>query len=230
MLSLMSYFDRQRIPKALFQYQKDQRNDSNDWQRSGASADLEQEKALGVLKAFSFVTLGTGDKTINIHRLVQLAMRKWLIGERVGKVWAKNALLVLSDLYPYGSHENRGICNEYLPHAYSVLGYILPLSADAAIARASLLHCISGIMLQKGQWKKAEELLVEAKDLRKEELGAEHPSTLTSMANLASTYHNQGRWKEDEELDLQVMETSARVLRPEHPSTLAKHEQSIIHA
>ena len=25
-------------------------------------------------------------------------------------------------------------------------------------------------------------------------LGAEHPDTLTSMANLASTYQNQGRW------------------------------------
>ena len=29
-------------------------------------------------------------------------------------------------------------------------------------------------------------------------LGAEHPSTLTSMANLASTYMNQGQWKEAE--------------------------------
>src|SRR3954469_21221439 len=31
-----------------------------------------------------------------------------------------------------------------------------------------------------------------------ERLGAEHPDTLTSMANLASTYRNQGRWKEAE--------------------------------
>jgi tetratricopeptide (TPR) repeat protein len=146
-------------------------------------------------------------------------MRKWLIVERVGNVWAESALLVLSDIYPYGSHENRVICNEYLPHAYSVLGYKLPLSANATVARASLLHCMSGLMLRQGQWKKAEELLVEAKDLRKEELGAEHPSTLSSMANPASTYWNQGRWKEAEELDLQVMETSARVLGPEHPDT-----------
>jgi hypothetical protein len=32
-------------------------------------------------------------------------------------------------------------------------------------------------------------------------LGDEHPDTLTSMADLASTYRNQGRWKEAEELD-----------------------------
>ncbi len=51
-------------------------------------------------------------------------------------------------------------------------------------------------------------------------LGQEHPDTLTSTGNLASTYRNQGRWKEAEELDVQVMETRKRVLGQEHPSTL----------
>jgi Tetratricopeptide repeat len=48
-------------------------------------------------------------------------------------------------------------------------------------------------------------------------LGVEHPDTLISIANLASTYRNQGRWKEAEELDVQVMETRKRVLGVEHP-------------
>jgi len=43
-------------------------------------------------------------------------------------------------------------------------------------------------------------------------LGAEHPDTLTIIANLASTYRNQGRWKEAEELEVKVMETRRRVL------------------
>jgi hypothetical protein len=51
-------------------------------------------------------------------------------------------------------------------------------------------------------------------------LGQEHPSTLSSMANLASTYRNEGRWKEAEELEVQVMEATKRVLGKEHPSTL----------
>ena len=54
----------------------------------------------------------------------------------------------------------------------------------------------------------------------KEFLGLEHPDTLTSTAELASTYRNQGRWKEAEELEVQVMETRKRVLGPEHPDTL----------
>jgi hypothetical protein len=51
-------------------------------------------------------------------------------------------------------------------------------------------------------------------------LRAQHPSTLTSMANLATTYLNQGRWKEAEELFVKVIEISRTVLGPEHPDTL----------
>jgi hypothetical protein len=46
------------------------------------------------------------------------------------------------------------------------------------------------------------------------------PDTLTSMANLASTYSNQGRWKEAEELQVKGLEISSTVLGEEHPSTL----------
>jgi len=39
-------------------------------------------------------------------------------------------------------------------------------------------------------------------------LGAEHPSTLTNVANLALTYKGEVRWKEAVELEVQVMEAS----------------------
>jgi Tetratricopeptide repeat len=61
---------------------------------------------------------------------------------------------------------------------------------------------------------------VQVIETRKRVLRAEHPDTLTSMANLASTFWNQGRWKEAEELEVQVIETSSRVLGAEHPDTL----------
>jgi hypothetical protein len=51
-------------------------------------------------------------------------------------------------------------------------------------------------------------------ETRKKVLGVDHPSTLTSMANLASTFWNQGRWKEAEKLEVQVMETGKTKLGP----------------
>ncbi|KAF1978697.1 hypothetical protein BU23DRAFT_449692 [Bimuria novae-zelandiae CBS 107.79] len=70
----------------------------------------------------------------------------------------------------------------------------------------------------QGRWEAAEKLKVQVMATFKTKLGADHPSTLTSMANMALTYWNQGRWKEAEELVVQVMETSSRVLGEEHPS------------
>jgi len=57
-------------------------------------------------------------------------------------------------------------------------------------------------------------------ETRKRVLGAEHPSTLVSMGNFASTFRMQGRWKETEELEMQVMESRKKVLGAEHPDTL----------
>ncbi|KAL2810943.1 hypothetical protein BJX63DRAFT_433767 [Aspergillus granulosus] len=70
-----------------------------------------------------------------------------------------------------------------------------------------------------GQLKKAEEPGMQVIEVRKQVLGPEHPGTLTSMANLASTYRNQGRWKEAKELEVQVMEIRRQGLGPVHPDT-----------
>ncbi|KAI8649734.1 NB-ARC domain-containing protein [Fusarium keratoplasticum] len=51
-------------------------------------------------------------------------------------------------------------------------------------------------------------------------LGADHPNTLTSMANLAWTYWKQGRWEEAEKLQVQVLEVSRTKLGADHPDTL----------
>ena len=56
-------------------------------------------------------------------------------------------------------------------------------------------------------------------------LGQEHPDTLTSMDNLASTYQNQGRWKEAEELEVQVMETKKEGAGPGASRHADQHDQ-----
>ena len=45
----------------------------------------------------------------------------------------------------------------------------------------------------RGRWDRAETLEVQVMETRKKKLGADHPDTLISMANLVSTLWNQGR-------------------------------------
>jgi hypothetical protein len=56
------------------------------------------------------------------------------------------------------------------------------------------------VMSKNGDWDNVEQVELQAMNMRKKMLGAEHPHTLRSMGNLASTYHNQGRWNEAEQL------------------------------
>ena len=49
-------------------------------------------------------------------------------------------------------------------------------------------------------------------DMTKKLLGAEHPDTLRSMANLAVIYGKQGRWKEAEQLQIQDMDMTKKPL------------------
>ncbi|KAB5515378.1 hypothetical protein GE09DRAFT_1231411 [Coniochaeta sp. 2T2.1] len=213
LLSLMSLFDRQAIPLAFLSHY------SEEQQGQEPRGRVQLTKALGVLKAFSFITEDKG-QIFDMHRLVQLVTRKWLANKGTMHHFATQAISTVSHNYPYGSHENRAICGAYLAHVHAVLKLESTGSRDEGLARASLLHSAAGYFDYQGQRKAAEGFLVEATKVWRKLLGEEHPDTLTSMGNLALTYSNQGRWKESEELDAQVMEVSKRVLGEEHPSTL----------
>ncbi|ERF68964.1 hypothetical protein EPUS_08198 [Endocarpon pusillum Z07020] len=75
-------------------------------------------------------------------------------------------------------------------------------------------------LLTSGIFALAERIQLWVIETRKRVQGQEHPDTLISMNNLASTYLDQGQWKEAEELGMQTMEMRKRVLGQEHPHTL----------
>ncbi|RYP50970.1 hypothetical protein DL768_003636 [Monosporascus sp. mg162] len=213
LLSLMSRLDRQGIPEAFISnYGK--RNNRFDGR-------IELVKAVGVLKAFSLVSEEKGGN-LDMHRLVQLVTHKWLTKEGTASRYGREALLTVSEMYPYGNFKTRAICSAYLPHANAVLNLgICPSGAETeAKAKASLLHCMAGYLLFEGKWSDAERFSLQAGQIRNRVLGEDHPDTLTSMNNLALTYWNQGRWKEAEELNVRVIETGKRVLGEDHPDTL----------
>ena len=72
----------------------------------------------------------------------------------------------------------------------------------------------------QGRWNEAEQLQIQVMDMTKKLLGAEHPDTLSSMADIASTYWKQGRWNEAEQLQIQVVDMRKKLLGAEHPDTL----------
>jgi len=83
------------------------------------------------------------------------------------------------------------------------------------------LATLATVLDDQSKYEEAEEMSRQALGLRETMvLGKEHPSTLTSMNNLALVYWNGGRWDEAEKLEIQVMEMRVRMLGQEHPLTL----------
>ncbi|OIW22782.1 hypothetical protein CONLIGDRAFT_664815 [Coniochaeta ligniaria NRRL 30616] len=222
LLSLMSLFDRHSIPLRFASLYCEHR-------QGDAQSELQLTKALGLLKAFSFIAGGEG-RGFDMHRLVQLVTRKWLGNNGMIPRFAERAMLIVSHAYPFGMYENRAVCHEYLPHAYAVLRLEGTGSLDEKLARASLLSCVALYCDYLGQWKTAEGFQSEAARIRKEILGEEHLDTLSSISHLVSLYRDRGRSIEAESLGLEAMEISRRVLGDEHWITLSNMTMlSLIH-
>ena len=69
------------------------------------------------------------------------------------------------------------------------------------------------------QWNDAERCYQRALEISKAELGERHPSTATSMNNLAELYKSQGRYGEAEPLLREALEIWKAELGDRHPST-----------
>jgi tetratricopeptide (TPR) repeat protein len=175
--------------------------------------------AIGTLHAYSFVNRQLADLDLDVHRLVHLATRNWLRNKGLLTQWTERAIMRLEKVFPDDNHQNRSAWRKYLPHARYALECDL-IDKDEE-NRLQLAWKFGMCLYHDGRWNEAEVSFARVMETRKKVLGAEHPHTLTSMANLASTYWNQGRWKEAEELEVQVMEMRKRVLGQEHPYTLS---------
>ena len=202
-LSFMACIDPKGIPQSLLP--------------AGASRKKEID-AIGTLEAYSFIIKRTTDRALDLHRLVHLATRNWLQQNDLIAQWTERVIIRLEDVFPDNDHQNRTKWRTYLPHVYCAL-----MSEEAGKdgeTRIALSQRFGECLLSDGRYYESEAPFVEVMERHRRVLGQQNPSTLASMANLASTYRNQGRWKEAEELQVQVMETRKRVLGQEHPDTL----------
>jgi len=184
-----------------------------------AQSQKKEMDAIGTLSAYSFVSRRSATNSLDIHPLVHLATRNWLRREESLAKWTSQAVTRLGEVFPDNDHENRSVWRLYLPHAQYVLES--SFNEDGVEEKSVLLWKFGMCLCSDGRYNEAETPILRAMETRRRVLGPEHPDTLTSMSNLASTYRNQGRWTEAEELEVQVMETRRRVLGPEHPDTLA---------
>ncbi|KAF2197757.1 hypothetical protein GQ43DRAFT_458302 [Delitschia confertaspora ATCC 74209] len=205
LLSLMSFFDRQGIPEALVHTRNNEHSDGDD--------------IFLTLKNYSFISLTTDPALFNMHRLVQLAMRKWL--ERQGQVerWKQQYIHNLCTNFPTGEHKNWVQRQLLFSHARLALSQ-RPNPKESLQQWALLLYEAAWYAWAKGNPIDAEKLSKSSMKVRIKLFGKEHEDTLNSVAMVGLATQLAGWWKKFEELEVQMMETSSRVLGREYPNTL----------
>ncbi|KAL6231675.1 hypothetical protein BDW75DRAFT_36773 [Aspergillus navahoensis] len=78
-------------------------------------------EALGLLKAYSFVSGQVNASIFSLHRLVHLATRNWLRNNKIFGHWVQKVTDRMQEVFPDSHHTNRGLWREYLPHALALV-------------------------------------------------------------------------------------------------------------
>src|SRR6266850_2420025 len=174
----------------------------------------------GIQILLSFSLIKWNQIYYSVHPLVQAWCRDRLSeAEAARNCLRTRALLSCSVDVDFGK-DNYASCIQLVPHIRDSYGFSMQLNVENSCYDDECMRF--GFALDRsGNWEEAERFHLQAMNHRKIKLRADHPDTLSSMANLASTYWNQGRWQEAENLEVHVMEASKEKLGADHPNTLS---------
>jgi len=84
-------------------------------------------------------------------------------------------------------------------------------------ALANSLNNLAVLYEYQGRYNDAEPLYLQSLDIRKHQLGDDHPFVASSLNNLAGLYRSQGRYNDAEPLYLQSLDIWKRQLGDDHP-------------
>ncbi|KAF5857978.1 hypothetical protein ETB97_005009 [Aspergillus alliaceus] len=177
-----------------------------------------QAEALGLLKAYSFISSQARDGLFSLHRLVHLATRNWMRINKILDSWVERVTCQLDDVFPDNDHDYRRIWRDYLPH-------VLYLTESEEFQRSrheyyGFSSRIGRCLQSDGRYNEAQIFYTDVLEIKETALGPEHPDTLTSASNLGSVLEDQGKYEEAEAMHLRALKGREKALGPMHPDTL----------
>jgi len=195
------------------------------WRSFVAGGDLVDrymvESAFAILRTYSLVQRRHGQTAYTMHKLVHAWGRDRLDLEQQ-RYLSLMALELLTDIIP--SAEGNSIFGMRLaPHAmanFAIISATHTASATIDDKGFDSVAVVGNFLRGLGRWSDEYEIRAFHFGEICEAVGAAHPSTLTSMNNLANVLDNQGKYEQAEEMHRQALRLKETVLGKEHPSTL----------
>ncbi|GES66729.1 hypothetical protein ATETN484_0017002200 [Aspergillus terreus] len=204
LLSLMSMFDRQGIPEDLARENQDT---------------LQFEDMLAPLISFSLIREQTDKRSFDMHRLVQLSVRRWLEIHQQLDSWREKSREAMAQLFPTGDYEYWTTCLNLLPHSKEVLKFI-PLNDQDRLNAATIASKSGYYLFHRGAYEEANVMCQQALEAREKVLGCDHRDTFTTVSDLGCVFQRQGNYKEAEAMHRRALEGREKLLGHNHPDTL----------
>ena len=176
-------------------------------------------QGIAVLLSFSLMKIDKSSKMLSIHPLVHCWSREQMSKSDQQSMYEMGGIILCCAISQRLSSYDYGLRRLIFPHikANELHGSQMGLTNKYYDDKwTNFLFVIREI----GDWKHAEQLLLQALEKRKNALGKEHRHTLLTMSTIARIYANQGRWNEAEQLDVQVLDIKQKLFGVEHPDTV----------
>lgn len=206
LLSLMAMLDRQGIPEFLLS--------------ANYPNPLDLEAAITPLNEFCLITMEKGGTSFEMHRVVQLALRKWLEQYQETERLRGKAIEIVSKAFPDGNdYSNWEMCKTLWPHAQAVVSSkVIPEGYN--LAQAALLHHMASYSDCQGRYVLAEAQCRESFGIREQLLEGNDNRTLQSANLLGIVLADLGKYPEAEKIHRQVLAGREAVFGPMHSDTL----------
>lgn len=119
LLSLISLFDRERIPEYLLSKYEDSNAEVN----REVVVDMGFEEDVSTLTNYSLIDSNIESNMFRMHRLVQFSTGKWL--ELCGELdrWKERYIRMIDEAYPIQNYKNWTRCETLFPHAKVAVSY-----------------------------------------------------------------------------------------------------------
>ena len=198
---------------------------SRTWGSKALESDLQEvvldrsklAKVLLELEEFSLIKWDRQSKSVLIHRLVQVFMRDEM-SEKERTSLCNTIVDICSESFPTEwNNDTRLRCCNYFGQ---VLVPLLSIKSVQTMKSADIMARVGDFLLNDGKYNDSAKLLSKVIKMRAALRGADDPSTLTSMNNLALTYRRQGKLTEATKIHEEVSAKRKVFLSDDYPSTL----------
>ena len=222
LLSFMSFFNRQGIPKAFLKHFKPSCNGGDADARRlsvGGKEEEEVEEHIAVLNSYSLIARKETEDEFEMHALVQMATQVWLESMAEEGVWWDRFVLAMAMITPdTAEFDDWPICRMIEPHVDFVTKR-QPLGERQEEAWVRVVTNAGWFALRQGMLPRAHELARMSLDKTEHMYGMTDSRTLLNVRLLGSVLEDQGKYEEAEKLRWRALTGHRLILGEDDPAT-----------